>query len=243
MCGGPPGYGRFGRYGNKKGKLMLKFIINSVVASVAVIVGLVLTGASLSQYIAVIISLLALIVSIVSAFKEDIFSFKPMVLFDEIIMAPPTGPSHDSVALLLPLTFINKGHGAGVVNMLALLVESEDGVKLYTPLQLVDFEKYITGRRKLHADNIKGSFNAFALGSRATSKMCILFSQEENSKKYPFSSWTSGNYKFLLFLNHANGGRGQEVASLGPMQITGEMLSAYSAGVGNSLCPSRQISV
>jgi len=222
---------------------MLKIFISFVVASVAVIAGLVLTGASLSQYIAVLISMLALTVSIVSAFKEDIFSFQPMVLFDEIIMAPPSGPSHDSIALVLPLTFINKGHGAGVINMLALRVESEDGVKLYTPLQQIDFEKYISGRRKLHAENIKGSFNAFALGSRATLKMYLLFSQEEHSEKYPFSMWTAGNYKFRLFLNHSNGERGREVASLGYMQITGELLSAYKAGVGNSLCPSRQISV
>lgn len=158
-------------------------------------------------------------------------------------MAPPSGPSHDSVALVLPLTFINKGHGAGVVNMLALRVESADGMKLYTPLQQVDFEKYISGRRKLHAENIKGSVNAFALGSRATSKMHLLFSQEECSEKYPFSSWTPGAYEFRLFLNQANGRLGREVACLGPIQITDAMLSAYTAGVGNSLCPNRQILV
>jgi hypothetical protein len=208
-----------------------------------VIAGLVLTGAALSQYIAVLISLLALTVSIVSAFKEDIFSFQPIVLFDEIIMAPPSGPSHNSVALVLPLTFINKGHGAGVINMLALRVESDNGVKLYTPLQQVDFEKYISGKRKLHAENIKGSFNAFALDGKATSKMYLLFSQEGNSEKYPFSSWTSGNYIFRLFLNRSNSQQGQEVARLGPMQITDAMLSAYATGAGSSLCPSRQIRV
>jgi hypothetical protein len=222
---------------------MLKIFISFVVASVAVIAGLVLTGAELSQYIAVLISLLALTVSIVSAFKEDIFSFQPIVLFDEIIMAPPSGPSHNSVALVLPLTFINKGHGAGVINMLALRVESDNRVKLYTPLQQVDFEKYISGKRKLHAENIKGSFNAFALGGKATLKIYLLFSQEESSEKYPFSSWTSGKYIFRLFLNRSNSEQGQEVASLGPMQVTDAMLSGYAAGTGSSLCPSRQIRV
>lgn len=232
-----------GRLSFLKIQLMLKIFISFVLASVAVIAALVLTDASLSQYIAVLISSLALTVSIVSAFKEDIFSFQPIVLLDEIIMAPPSGPLHDSIALVLPLTFINKGHGAGIVNMLALRVESADGMKLYTPLQEVDFEKYISGRRKLHAENIKGSFNAFALGSKATLKMYLLFLQEENSEKYPFSSWTSGNYKFRLFLNDTNGSLGREVACLGPMQITSELLSTYKTGVGNSLCPSRQISV
>jgi hypothetical protein len=32
-----------------------------------------------------------------------------------IIMAPLSGPSHNSVALVLPLTFINKGHGSSSV--------------------------------------------------------------------------------------------------------------------------------
>jgi hypothetical protein len=125
--------------------------------------------------------------------------------------------------------------------MLALRVESENGVKLYTPLQKVDFEKYITGKRKLHAENVKGAFNAFALGSRATSKMHLLFSQVENSAKYPFTSWASGNYIFRLFLNCSSGEQGKEVASLGPMQVTDVMLSAYFEGTGSSFCPSRQI--
>jgi hypothetical protein len=222
---------------------MLKIFISFVVASVALIAALILTGMSPPQYIAIVISSLALTVSMVSAFKEDIFPFQPMVIFDEIIMAPTSAPSHDSIALVLPLTFINNGHGAGVVNMLALRVESADGMKLYTPLQQVDFEKYISGRRKLHSENIKGSFNAFALGSRATSKMYLLFSQEEGSEKYPFSSWTPGAYKFRLFLNRANGGLGQEVACLGPVQITADILSAYKAGDSTSFCPSRLIYV
>jgi len=130
-----------------------------------------------------------------------------------------------------------------VINMLALRVESEHGIKLYTPLQLIDFEKYISGRRKLHAENIKGSFNAFALSGRATLKIHLFFSQEEGSLKYPFSTWSSGNFIFRLFLNRTKGQQSQEVACLGPMQITDAMLSGYKAGVGSSLCLSRQIVV
>ena len=38
------------------------------------------------------------------------------------------------LALVLPLTFINNGHGSGAINMIALRVESENGVKLSIPL-------------------------------------------------------------------------------------------------------------
>lgn len=222
---------------------MPKIFVALVIAAVMVIAGLVLADASLSQYVAVLISLLALVVSIVSSFKEDIFPFQPSVLFDEIIMAPTSGPSHNSLALVLPLTFINKGNGAGVIHMLALCVESDEGTKLYTPIAQVDFQKYLSGKRKLHGENIVGSFNAFALGGKTTVKTYILFSQEQNSEEYPFSPWSAGNYTFRLFLNQSNGGRAQQASCIGPMQISVEMLSAYTAGVGSSLCPNRAISV
>lgn len=69
-------------------KPMPKIIVALFVASVLVISGLLVADASIAQYIAVLISLLALVVSIVSAFKEDIFPFQPVVLLDEIILAP-----------------------------------------------------------------------------------------------------------------------------------------------------------
>lgn len=222
---------------------MPKFFVAIVVACVMVVAGLVLVDASLSQYVAVLISLLALVVSIVSAFKEDIFPFQPSVLLDEIVMAPTSGPSHNSVAIVLPLTFINRGNGAGVINMLALRVESKGQVKLYTPLAQVDFQRYLSGKRKLHGENIIGSFNAFALSGKAMAKSYILFSQEEKSPIYPFSSWEPGDYTFRLFINQSNGGCAQEVSCIGPMQITKEMLTSYSNGNGCSLCPSREISV
>jgi hypothetical protein len=90
---------------------MLKVLLSFVAASVAAIAGLVLAVAALFQDIVVHMSLLALTLSILSAFKEDIFPFRPIVPLKEIIMAPPSGPSHNSIAPILPLKFINKGHG------------------------------------------------------------------------------------------------------------------------------------
>lgn len=201
------------------------------------------TGASVAEYVAVFISLLALMVSMVSAFKEDIFPFQPCVLLDEIIFAPPSSPSHNTVSLILPITFINKGNGAGVVHMLALRVECGDVVKLYTPMAEVDFHKYLSGIKRLHSENIVGTFNAFSLSGKAAEKKHLLFLQEQKSDPYPFSTWQAGNYTFRLFLNQSNGGRAIEVATLGPMEITGELLANYAKGDGSSLCPSRAISV
>lgn len=222
---------------------MSKAFIFLVIVCVLAIVGLLVSNASATEYTAVLISLLALVVSIVSAFKEDIFPFQPRVLLDEIILAPMSAPSHDSLALVLPITFLNNGNGAGVIHMLALRVESSSKTKLYTPLIEVDFQKYLSGKRKVHGENIVGTFNAFSLDGKATAKKYPLFSQEEKSEKYTFSPWTAGNYTFRLFLNQTNGGRPVEVASLGPMEINDQVLTNYRNGIGVSLCPSRAISV
>lgn len=105
---------------------MFKIFSGLIVVSVTIIAVTIFKGSNYSHNDAVLILLLALIVSLVSAFKEDFFTFRPRLLFDVIMMAQSNAPSHDSTSLLLPLTFINKGHGAGVINMLALRVESEN---------------------------------------------------------------------------------------------------------------------
>jgi|APCry1669189534_1035231.scaffolds.fasta_scaffold59894_1 hypothetical protein len=222
---------------------MSKLFISLIFLCAAAIEFLTATGASSSQYISVFISLLALLVSIISSFKEDIFPFKPEVLCNEIIITPPNAPSHDSLALILPLTFINKGNGAGAINMLALRVEMKGKVKLYTPLQVIDYQKFISGKRKLHAENIISSFNSFALGSRSTEKFYILFSQEENSSEYPFNSWTEGSYTFRLFFNQINNGESSELIKIGPLEINDDMLHGYKQGIGFSLQVNRKISI
>lgn len=154
---------------------MLKVFIGFVVASVTAIVGLVSTGAALSQRIAVRISLLARTVSILAALLRRYFFLPGNSSFRRDHHGSAKRAFAHSIALVLSLTFINKDHGAGVINMLARRVESGDGMKLRTSLQRVDFEKHISGRRKLRAENVKAAFKAFALGSRATSKNVLAF--------------------------------------------------------------------
>ena len=90
---------------------MPKLFVGLILVVVLSVVGLALVNASMSQYLTAFIALAALVVSVVSAFKEDIFPFRPIVLFEEVLLAAPTGPPHDSPAILLPVVFVNKGHG------------------------------------------------------------------------------------------------------------------------------------
>ncbi len=219
-------------------KLFVGLILTVVISAAA----LVISNATLPLYLTALISLSALAVSVVSAFKEDIFPFRPRVLLDELVLAVPTGSSHDSLSLLLPLIFVNEGYGAGVIEGLTLKVKCKKQTKIYTPLVEIDYSKYLTGKRALHAENVLGTFNMFPLESRKSLRKFILFTQEENSKRYPFNKWEAGDYEFRIFIKHTAFSVPMEAANL-KYSITEELLSAYKAGQSTSLLPSRELDV
>jgi hypothetical protein len=221
---------------------MPKLFVGLILTVVLSVVGLALVNASMSQYLTAFIALAALVVSVVSAFKEDIFPFRPLVLFEEMLLVAPTAPSHNSPAILCPIAFINKGYGSGVIEGLTLKVETETNAKIYTPVLEVDYQKLISGKRALHAENILGAFNFFALGSRESIKKHIVFSQEENSGRYPFSPWSPGKHVFRLFIKHTGSRAPVEVCSV-TNDISEKLTTDYKAGTSASLNPSRELHV
>ena len=54
-----------------------------------------------------LISVIALAVSLVSNFKNELFDFRLRVVAGDITFATPTAPSHKSIAVILQTTFIN----------------------------------------------------------------------------------------------------------------------------------------
>jgi hypothetical protein len=221
---------------------MPKLFVGLILTVVLSVVGLALLNASISQYLTAFIALAALVVSVVSAFKEDIFPFRPLVLFEEMLLVAPTASSHNSPAILLPIAFINKGYGSGVIEGLTLKVETEANAKIYTPVLEVDYQKLISGKRALHAENILGTFNLFALGGRESIKKHIVFSQEENSVRYPFSPWSPGKHVFRLFIKHTGSRAPVEVCRV-TKEISEKLIADYKAGTSVSLNPSRELHV
>lgn len=228
--------------GQKGSKHMPKLFVGLVLAIVLSVAGLVLANASMSQYLTAFISLAALTVSVVSAFKEDLFPFHPAALFEEIVLAATTAPSHDSPAILMPITFMNKGHGSGVIEGLTLKVELGESAKIYTPVVEVDLQKFMSGKHALHGENVLGAFNLFPIGARESMKKHIVFSQEETSKRYPFSSWTPGKYVFRLFAKHTGSRSPVDMGNI-EMVISDKMLSEYKTGTSTSLAPTRELHV
>ena len=204
---------------------------------------LALADAALSQFLTALIAVAALCVSVVSAFKEDIFPFRARLVLDEIVLAPPSNPPYENVGLLLPLSFVNAGHGAGIIEGLTLKVEGHGATKLYTPVAEIDYEKFITGKRFLHSESMLGAFNVFPIGSREATRKCILFTQELESKRYPYSQWSPGKHVFTLYIKHSASEK-PERAALAEYEVAKDVLEKYLTGKGGtSLAPRRELHV
>ena len=142
----------------------------------------------------------------------------------------------------MPLAFVNEGYGSGIVEGLTLKIETGANAKIYNPVAEVDYAKYITGRRAVHADNMLGAFNVFSLGPRATVKKCILFTQESDSKQYPFTDWGPGQHIFRLYVKHS-AAHASIMMGEATNQISPELLASYQGGASSSLSPGRELHV
>ena len=195
-----------------------------------------------TSWISAAIALVALIFSLISAFKDEIFPFRPKLLAEEVILTPPTASSHDSLGLVFPLVFINDGNGAGVIEGISIKIEGAGTTKLYTPVSEIDFEIYIRGKRKLHAESMLGSFGAFPLHGKESIQKHILFVQEEASKKYPFSTWEEGSYSFSIYLKHSEKSKTIMSAKFTHI-ISKDMIDNYNNGAGAVLVGSCELDI
>ncbi len=148
-----------------------------------------------------------------------------------MILAPPTAQSHDSAALIFPLVFLNDGNGSGVIESLSIKIEGNNSIKLYAPIAEIDFGKYIIEKRKLHTESMIGTFGPFPLHGKESIQKHILFSQEENSEKYPLNKWQVDSYKFRIFIKHSHQKKPIEYVHFKRF-ISKKVLDEYKAGTG-----------
>ena len=221
---------------------MLKIVVILIITAAIAMVGLLTSSTYVANNLTILIALCALMVSVISAFKEDLFPFRPYILLDEILITPTSGPSHDSLIIILPILISNKGYGSGVIEGLTLKISSLSETKIYTPLIEVDYHKFMSGKRTLHSSNITGTFNPFLLASRESMRKNIVFSQEENSVRYPFNKWSEGKYSFQLFVKHSGSKLPIELGFINQL-ITAKLLAECQSGVAVSLRPSRELHI
>jgi hypothetical protein len=179
----------------------------------------------------VVLSVVALTISMISTFKNELFEFEVHVVPAELTIAPATEGSHKSLAIVYSLLFSNSGYGQGVVEWVALKIRGDDGPKLYVPIAELDQERYLQGRRAPHADNIREAFAPFLIGSKEATKHFILFSQEENNTKYPFKEWLPGKYQFEVWIKTSQQKRAHLINTQ-EFKITQETIDNSFRGTG-----------
>jgi hypothetical protein len=152
------------------------------------------------------------------------------VLLDTIAFMHPANPP-DNLTIVLPMTIVNHGTRAAIVEWIVLRVSGPGAPKLYTPTMTVDFQSLIRGRRHLHADNTIGPFSVFAVGPGAEKQLAIVLTQEANRQDYQVSRWVAGRYEFALYVKYAD----RELPVL-QRTLTHELdqifLSEYASGNG-----------
>lgn len=152
------------------------------------------------------------------------------ILIDSVGLPAISAPSHKSLAIMLPIVFVNDGLRTAIIEWIALKVISHDLVKFYTPIAIVDYQKLIQGKRYLHAENIIGHFTEFALLTKSSKEICIAFSQEETNEKYPFSEWKPGTYKFKIYIKYREGVTAKMQKEI-EMEISQKMINDYWSGM------------
>ncbi len=99
----------------------------------------------LEEFLPLILSVLAIVISVFSAFKNEIFPFNiTTVAGDNITIISTDAPQKNSPPIILPISFINEGYGSGIIELVTLTIIDEKGTKqIYSLIAEVDFNKMI----------------------------------------------------------------------------------------------------
>ena len=151
------------------------------------------------------VSLVALAVASLAAFKIRRLAFCPEVVAGDVIV-PRAGRAAATARLLLPLHFSNSGHAGGVVEWVALRATFEgeaDRSVLLSPVAEVDMQRFIQARRRLTDDNCLEPFSGFALDARRSCSKFIVFDIAERPR-VPSLRLQAGRYYFELWVKASN---------------------------------------
>jgi hypothetical protein len=146
------------------------------------------------------LSIASLCVSILAAFRNDLFDFAPEVIQNGVLLAQASPPTA-SINIALPLLFLNRGYGDGIIQEVALRLKLASGTEpvIWVAAAEIDLVKFMQGTRRVEAGNVIGPFGAFPLESKKSASKTLLFTLElkpgETSRTLP-----QGAHRVELFL-------------------------------------------
>ena len=173
----------------------------------------------------VIVSILALMVSLLGTFRSEVFPFEVQVRWGTIVFPPP---APNDLGIVLPLIFLNTGFADGVIDSVALLLRGADGsVRKYVPVAELGEIGTLVG--PLHISHMERTFGPFALAAKESAVKRILFFQDQANTKYPMVVLGSGEYELELFAKHTGVKRPMSYGSI-PVSVTQDVLDSTGSG-------------
>ncbi len=195
------------------------------------LIGAYLLAKGTEQYIWIPLglSVASLAISILAAFKTELFDFAPVVVGGDIMLAQGR-PVKNNFVFVLPLHLVNEGYGSGVVEWISVVMVLPDKINkiLFIPVAFVDLQKVIQGKRFLHAENLMGAFSSYHLESKGARTDSIVFSRQEGPGVEPFQL-QPGTYQFEVYVK-ANTRRKPWKALTFEKELTQELFDQYLAG-------------
>jgi hypothetical protein len=160
---------------------------------------------TLSDAAALGISILAVIFTAVTAFKNELFPFRLSVFTDSLHLVTGklmSDPNVTTVQVLLPVTFFNQGYSEGIIETIKLIVKAEQRgtTSIFLPAMEVDMVAFIQQRQGINSSNMLGAFVGFVLEPKRAIQKFILFTPKVDNET-PAFVWQADTYTLDLIGN------------------------------------------
>lgn len=186
-------------------------ILILLLAVVAIILAIAAIFRGIRDFIPLVVSILALLGSLLSLFKEDLIPFQLRVLAGDVILL--NDQPNPAIDLVLTITFINKGYVDGVIEFIAVKVTNSKGhKKIYVACNELDSRVIfnIIRQPQTNTNNIiPFPFSAFPIQSRQSIKKNLGFAWSSLSE---FNYWEEERYQFELYLKSSQEKKLKKVA-------------------------------
>lgn len=137
----------------------------------------------------------SLVLSLVGVFKEEFFIFNPVASVGDVYIINKTKDSETIPSFLIPIQFLNKGYGEGIVEDLIFRVTKDKTVFFLAPSIELSWAEFIKNKGDTLFQAFKNSFVGFPLSSKQALSKSILF--HKRGERYILET---GTYFLELFM-------------------------------------------
>ena len=181
------------------------------------------------------ISLLALVISLISVFKNEIFPHDLNIYIDCFYLVRGNlmnSKGKNTIQIMPTLTFYNRGYGECPIRKIRIRVKpSKRSIEyIFLPAVEIDIEALMQQRKGVNASNTKGAYSGFVLEPKKSAIKTIVF-VPRISQDSPNFFWVADMYK-LEFQVQVHGTEKYKKYAEFDLDVTKSMLSMLLNNTG-----------